>query len=144
MIRNVQNPQEASKLLVDHALAKFSTDNLSVMVVRFDSKKVRENTTIDIGVEHDPAQKKGEISEVEMIVEQARRNSGIPPEGSQLSETEKEDLTNTVIQEQTEEQEAGPELTPGGQLQAEKVMQDKKASGSGGAGPGSAGGKTLT
>lgn len=112
-------------MLVDHALAKFSTDNLSVMVVRFDSKKVRENTSIDIGVEHD-AHKKGEVSEAEMIVEQARRNSGIPPDGITLTESEKEDLNN-MAEEEAKEKEAGPELTPEGQALAQRTLEQNKA-----------------
>ncbi|POW20569.1 hypothetical protein PSHT_03420 [Puccinia striiformis] len=33
LIMNVKDPQEASRVLLDHALSQFSTDNLSVMVV---------------------------------------------------------------------------------------------------------------
>jgi protein phosphatase PTC1 len=36
LIRNVHDPQEASKILVDYALSRFSSDNLSCMVVRLD------------------------------------------------------------------------------------------------------------
>lgn len=35
LIRNEKDPQEASKKLLDHALSNYSTDNLSVMVIRF-------------------------------------------------------------------------------------------------------------
>lgn len=35
LIQNVTDPQEASDLLLQHALSNFSTDNTSVMVVRF-------------------------------------------------------------------------------------------------------------
>lgn len=35
LIRNEPDPQEASKKLLDHALSNYSTDNLSVMVIRF-------------------------------------------------------------------------------------------------------------
>ncbi|KAI8883884.1 protein phosphatase 2C [Backusella circina FSU 941] len=34
LIRDIQDPQEASQKLLDYALANFSTDNLSVMVIR--------------------------------------------------------------------------------------------------------------
>lgn len=112
------------------------------MVVRFNSKKVRENTTIDIGVEHDPNHAKGVISEAEMIVEQARRNSAIPPEGAPLSEAEKEDLTNTVIKEHVQE-EAGPEMTPEGHIQAEKAMQIREGHGGGSADNSYSHGKAL-
>ena len=42
MVRNIQDPQAASKVLVEHALARFSTDNLSCMVVRFDNKAIKQ------------------------------------------------------------------------------------------------------
>ncbi|KAL1952471.1 hypothetical protein VTO42DRAFT_5286 [Malbranchea cinnamomea] len=42
LIYNIQDPQAASKCLVDHALSRFSTDNLSVMVVRLDTKATKE------------------------------------------------------------------------------------------------------
>lgn len=44
LIRNVQDAQEASKILVDHALARFSTDNLSCMVIRLNSNRTKEGT----------------------------------------------------------------------------------------------------
>lgn len=58
-------------MLVDHALARFSTDNLSCMVVRFDNKAVQQ--TVDkvvepIGVEGDPPTKTGGVTETEAIV----------------------------------------------------------------------------
>ncbi|KAL2429506.1 Protein phosphatase 2C-like protein 1 [Exophiala dermatitidis] len=126
LIRNVQDPQAASKILVDHALARFSTDNLSVMVVRFDPQKLQQNTKIDIGVESEATKDKTAISEVEMIVGEARRNSGIAAEGA-VSDQDSEELRDMVIQEQEEEdQEPGPELTPEGKLEAEKLLQAKQ------------------
>ncbi|KAK9468831.1 phosphatase 2C-like domain-containing protein [Lipomyces arxii] len=38
LIRTIKNPQEASKKLIEYALSHFSMDNLTCMVVRFDSK----------------------------------------------------------------------------------------------------------
>jgi len=35
LIRSLQDAQEASKKLLDHAMGNYSTDNLSVMVIRF-------------------------------------------------------------------------------------------------------------
>lgn len=131
LVRNIQSPQEASKVLVEQALSKFSTDNLSVMVVRFDSKKVRENTTIDIGVEHENRDKSA-ISEVEMIVSEARRNSGIPMEGATLTDKEKEEIQNMAIQE-NEEEETGPELTPVGNVEGNKALKEKGATDGGSA-----------
>ena len=84
LIRNVQDAQHASKLLVDHALARFSTDNLSCMVIRLDSarlKNVVNNKTEPIGVEGDPATNVAHgMSEADKIVEGARKsmaNAGI-------------------------------------------------------------------
>lgn len=37
LVRDVQDPQVASQELLKHALNEFSTDNTSVMVVRFAS-----------------------------------------------------------------------------------------------------------
>lgn len=34
LIKDIMDPQEASQKLLDHALANFSTDNLTVMVIR--------------------------------------------------------------------------------------------------------------
>ncbi|KAF8451862.1 phosphatase 2C-like domain-containing protein [Terfezia claveryi] len=41
LVRHVDDPQEASKILVDHALQRFSSDNLSCMIVRLDHVKMR-------------------------------------------------------------------------------------------------------
>ncbi|KAI8980527.1 phosphatase 2C-like domain-containing protein [Pilobolus umbonatus] len=37
LIKDIEDPQIASKKLLDHALANFSTDNLSIMVIRLNS-----------------------------------------------------------------------------------------------------------
>jgi protein phosphatase PTC1 len=126
LIRQVNDPQEASKMLVDYALARFSTDNLSVMIVRFDSQKLQSNTKIDIGVETDANKDTGAISEVEMIVAEARRHSGIA-QGGTISDQDSEELKQNVIKEhEDEDQEPGPELTPEGQNEADKVLSEKK------------------
>jgi len=41
LVKNIDDPQEASKILVDHALQKFSSDNLSCMIVRLDNVKMK-------------------------------------------------------------------------------------------------------
>lgn len=41
LVRHIDDPQEASKILVDHALQRFSSDNLSCMIVRLDHVKMR-------------------------------------------------------------------------------------------------------
>lgn len=75
LVRNIADPQTASKQLVDHALARFSTDNLSCMIVRFDNNalKARRNEA-SIGVQGDAATgTKGE-SEADAIVESVKRH----------------------------------------------------------------------
>ncbi|PYI17657.1 PP2C-domain-containing protein [Aspergillus japonicus CBS 114.51] len=76
LIRNVPDAQEASKILVDHALARFSTDNLSCMVIRFDTERVKDvvnRTAEPIGVEGDQETEHG-VSEADKIVESARKS----------------------------------------------------------------------
>ncbi|KAF2798280.1 PP2C-domain-containing protein [Melanomma pulvis-pyrius CBS 109.77] len=100
-VRQIQDPQIASKALVDHALARFSTDNLSCMVVRFDNKalKQRKNESL-MGVDGD--QSKSGISEADAIVSQARKQMGEPEQPIEQAAAE-------MIMEE-EEPEPGPEL----------------------------------
>ncbi|KAG9252610.1 protein phosphatase 2C ABI1 [Emericellopsis atlantica] len=71
-IRNVQDPVTASKMLVDHALGRFSTDNLSCMVVRLEKdatmQSLREK---DTGVEHEKGAAK--ISEADKLVGETKQ-----------------------------------------------------------------------
>jgi hypothetical protein len=117
-------------MLVDHALARFSTDNLSVMVVRFDPAKLQQNTKTDIGVENTSSHRDTRaISEVEMIVGEARRNSTQPPVNEAIADDQdSEELRNSVIKEAEEEgQEGGPEYTPEGGHEAQRILGEKKA-----------------
>lgn len=79
LVRHTQDPQLASKQLVDHALARFSTDNLSCMIVRFNNRAVQdtlERRTEPIGVEGDPGSSvPGAIRETEAIVGAAKVRS---------------------------------------------------------------------
>ena len=99
------------------------------MIVRFDPKKLQSNTVTDIGIASDPATKsKGAISEVEMLVGEARRHSAIGTnESGILSDGESDELKEKVFQDiQEEEQEPGPELTPEGGSEAEKILVEKQ------------------
>ena len=111
-VRSIQDPQAASKALVDHALARFSTDNLSCMVVRFDNKalKQRKNESL-MGVDNDQTQPG--ISEADAIVSQARKQMG-------ESDQPVEQAAQQMIMEE-EEQEPGPELN----IEAAKAAQKK-------------------
>ncbi|KAI0149049.1 protein phosphatase 2C [Pestalotiopsis sp. NC0098] len=69
LIRNIEDPAQAAKLLVDHALARFSTDNLSCMVVRFDKAALLETQKDKaIGVESDVSESLGKVSEADKLV----------------------------------------------------------------------------
>lgn len=68
LIRNVQDPTLASKKLVDHALNRFSTDNLSCMIVRFDKDATAKSAVSKI----EPAAGVRKISEVDRIVNETK------------------------------------------------------------------------
>ncbi|KAL1844393.1 hypothetical protein VTJ49DRAFT_72 [Mycothermus thermophilus] len=81
LVRDIHDPVAAAKLLVDHALSRFSTDNLSCMVIRFDREALldmQRNKDRAIGVEGDSPSPgggdsgKGGISETEKIVNAAK------------------------------------------------------------------------
>ncbi|KAL4782225.1 phosphatase 2C-like domain-containing protein [Aspergillus varians] len=96
LVRNVSDAQEASKLLVDHALARFSTDNLSCMVIRLNSDRHREvaRRTVDsAAVEGKTANLDRAISEADKIVEGARKSmsgAGIADESETLKKVHEE------------------------------------------------------
>lgn len=119
LIRDTQDVQLASKMLVEHALNRFSTDNLSVMIVRFDGKAVQQNLAkpaAQIGVEGDPpSTKKGGISEAEHLVGEATKSIGSPLR-SEDELAVKESAKHGVMSEMREEQEQdpGPEVDPEG------------------------------
>ncbi|PSK42919.1 Protein phosphatase 2C 1 [Elsinoe australis] len=108
LIRREQDPQNASKMLVDHALSRFSTDNLSCMVIRFDGQRVQQ--TVDrkaepIGVEGDPSSQRGILSEADAIVQEQKKK---------LDETGQllDHVPSDIAEEVDEDQEPGPELNP--------------------------------
>lgn len=118
LVRGTQDPQAASRTLVDHALARFSTDNLSIMVVRFDGQRVQQ--TVDrrhepIGVEGDPATQKGNLTEAEAIVLEQKKK--LTDSGEYLERVPTDSIT------EEEEQEPGPELNPEA---LEAARKDKK------------------
>ncbi|KAK2767041.1 Protein phosphatase 2C 1 [Arachnomyces sp. PD_36] len=124
LIRNTHDPQAASKILVDHALSRFSTDNLSCMIVRFDTKLVQdmvEHRIDPIGVEGDVPTNPTDVSEADKIIEDAKKNV----EGLGLVDGDKNPLDSEKVQEdiarEAEKQEAGPEASPAEENVASKV-----------------------
>ncbi|TVY50254.1 Protein phosphatase 2C-like protein [Lachnellula cervina] len=87
LIRDISDPSIAAKKLVEHALARFSTDNLSCMIVRLNRQALQSTAKepgFAIGVEGDPSCIPGKISEAEKIVGDAKRKvqeDGIPGVG---------------------------------------------------------------
>ncbi|KAK3302315.1 phosphatase 2C-like domain-containing protein [Chaetomium strumarium] len=133
LVRNVQDPVAAAKLLVDHALSRFSTDNLSCMIVRFDKQALIENQNNKdkaIGVEGDAVTASGKITETEKLVGTAKAKiaeSGAPAVGISASnggkghpsahESGDKGFTPTVIDGPVEEEPASidddsSEVTP--------------------------------
>lgn len=118
----MQDPQAASRALVDHALARFSTDNLSCMVVRFDSKLLQQtvaDTAAAIGVEGDPATNSAGISEAEAIVRQSQK--ALDESGGKLDKIPS-DPSQFIIQEQEEHEK----MDPGPELNAAALEAAKK------------------
>lgn len=125
LVRNIQDPQVASKTLVDHALARFSTDNLSCMIVRFDNKalqQAQESKDNLIGVEGDPATKTGGISEAEALVNETKKQ--LDEGGEHLTDLARP-TTNDVMEEVEQNQEPGPELNPAALEAARKDNKPK-------------------
>ncbi|KFY23510.1 hypothetical protein V493_05819 [Pseudogymnoascus sp. VKM F-4281 (FW-2241)] len=78
LVRSIQDPVAAAKTLVDHALARFSTDNLSCMIVRLNRSAILDtanNHLSSIGVEGDPVGGPGRLSEADKLVAEARRKA---------------------------------------------------------------------
>ncbi|KAI6370949.1 hypothetical protein MCOR25_004081 [Pyricularia grisea] len=80
-VRNIEDPAAAAKLLVNHALARFSTDNLSCMIVRFDKQAVIDgHSRKDVATKGDPASKPSEADRNVQLATNAagRSNDPIP------------------------------------------------------------------
>ncbi|KAH6724342.1 phosphatase 2C-like domain-containing protein [Leptodontidium sp. MPI-SDFR-AT-0119] len=123
LVRNQQDPVAAAKQLVDHALARFSTDNLSCMIVRFNKSALLATTkepSSAIGVEGDPNSVSGKMSETEKIVSEAKRKvqeDGVPGIGISGSNSgkghdpvaipEPDDTTKRMNMEKVVEEEPG-------------------------------------
>ncbi|KAF2772919.1 PP2C-domain-containing protein [Teratosphaeria nubilosa] len=105
LIRGIEDPQAASKALVEHALSRFSTDNLSCMVVRFDTKAVQQTVAKEvppIGVEGDQAEESRGVTEAEAIVAESKKK--LDESGERL------DRIPSDLEEHEHEAEPGPEL----------------------------------
>lgn len=111
-MRNVPDAQEASKILVDHALSRFSTDNLSCMVIRLDAERIKEvvnQAAEPIGGDRGPRRKVDHgMSEADKIVEGARRSM---QSAGLTDDTEATEKVNEEILQKMSDDEPGPELS---------------------------------
>lgn len=108
LVRNIKDPQAASKALVEYALNRFSTDNLTIMIVRFDNQALQqtvERKVEPIGVDGDPAAQKGGVSEADAIIAEQRQKL---EESGELLDRIPSDINET--NEEEEKIDPGPEL----------------------------------
>jgi protein phosphatase PTC1 len=120
LVRNTQDPTTGAKQLVDHALARFSTDNLSCMIVRLNKSALittSKDSAAAIGVEGDPLSQSGKISEAEKIVSDAKRKvetDGVPGIGISGSNSGKGHEQKAIEDEQVV-----------GRISMEKVVEEE-------------------
>lgn len=81
LVRNIQDPVAAAKLLVDHALSCFSTDNLSCMIVRFDKDALLQSQGSSDATADATANTSAKVSEADKIVQDTKEKiaSGSTP-----------------------------------------------------------------
>ncbi|KAK4456317.1 phosphatase 2C-like domain-containing protein [Podospora aff. communis PSN243] len=129
LVKDIMDPVTAAKTLVDHALSRFSTDNLSCMIIRFDKEAVIEkqvNKDLAIGVEGDASTDVTKVSEVEKIVGTTKQkiaegdvpaigvsasNSGLGHDLAPVEDGESS-FTPTIIQGSVEEEPSSIEESP--------------------------------
>ncbi|KGQ01795.1 hypothetical protein PAAG_11520 [Paracoccidioides lutzii Pb01] len=131
LVRGTEDPQVASKILVDHALSRFSTDNLSCMIVRFDTKAIQlainqrtppsaaDNNLSTFGIPNSnnndlSAKFLGGMSEADKIVEETRRKVRAGKLGGEVSADDDDDENAMPIENLSavENEDLGPEVSP--------------------------------
>lgn len=121
LVRNTEDPIAASKMLVDHALNRFSTDNLSCMIVRLDHAQGKDEG--DSGREADKI--------VNDVTKKATDGSapagGVSATSNNLSEGEfvPTSLDKAVVEEEPDpiEEKDSTENAKGAQKPAEEVEE---------------------
>lgn len=141
LIRDNPDPVAASKLLVDHALARFSTDNLSCMIIRFDKAALLDQNHKDrpIGVEGDDTTEGGKVSETEKIISSTKQKiaeGDVPAVGVSASNSgrghdpvpidDADTFQPTTIRESVEEEPVSLEEADAPEVNA-RALPDKEA-----------------
>lgn len=88
LVREIHDPGEGAKLLVDHALNRFSTDNLSCMVVRLDKEALAQSQTsqdAESEANHGAASKVSEADKIVMDTKQKIADGQTPAVGVSAS-----------------------------------------------------------
>ncbi|KAI0965062.1 phosphatase 2C-like domain-containing protein [Xylaria arbuscula] len=158
LIRDKPDPIAASKLLVDHALARFSTDNLSCMIIRFDKAALLDQNKKDrhIGVEGDSTGESGKVSEAEKIVSSTKQKiaeGDTPAVGVSASNSgrgrdptpidEGDTFTPTIIKESVEEEEPSEEEVDAPEVNAKGVTDKDAIAAAANADPATAGAERI-
>ncbi|KAM0250660.1 hypothetical protein ACHAQJ_008537 [Trichoderma viride] len=127
LVREVHDPGEGSKLLVDHALSRFSTDNLSCMIVRLDKEALAQSQDAEPEPDHGAALKVSEADKIIMDTKQKIAEGSTPAVGVSASNfgrghdsaSANEEgfvhttLSDTLVEEPIAiEEDDSPELTP--------------------------------
>ncbi|EHK46802.1 hypothetical protein TRIATDRAFT_128623 [Trichoderma atroviride IMI 206040] len=101
LVREIHDPGEGAKILVDHALDQFSTDNLSCMVVRLDKEALaRSQASQDAEPEanHGAASKVSEADKIVMDTKQKIADGQTPAVGVSASNSANEgDFVPTTL-----------------------------------------------
>ncbi|KAI0014792.1 PP2C-domain-containing protein [Xylariomycetidae sp. FL0641] len=137
LVREVHDPVAASKTLVDHALSRFSTDNLSCMIVRFDKAALldhQNNKDHSIGVEGDHTTGGGKSSEADQIVSSTKQkiaDGDVPAVGVSASNSgrgydpapieDHESFKPTVIQGSVEEEVSSVEDSDAPEVRSDAI-----------------------
>jgi protein phosphatase PTC1 len=88
LVREIHDPGEGAKLLVDHALNRFSTDNLSCMIVRLDKEALAQSQTsqdAEPEANHGAASKVSEADKIVMDTKQKIAEGSTPAVGVSAS-----------------------------------------------------------
>ena len=148
LVREVYDPVAASKQLVDHALNRFSTDNLSCMIVRFDKEAIAQSQqNNEIGLE---TQGTSQVSEADKIINEIQQkiaDGTVAPTGISASNSgrghdpiaaKEGEFVPTSLGHAVMEEEPGaiddtdsPEVTPGVEIPLElpphaRQVEEKK------------------
>ncbi|KND90740.1 Protein phosphatase 2C [Tolypocladium ophioglossoides CBS 100239] len=147
LVRNNQDPIAASKLLVDHALSRFSTDNLSCMIVRFDKQAgAQSQNGKDGGTDPDAAPAKvSEVDKIVMDTKQKIADGSAPAVGISASNSgrgyepigaDDGDFVPTALDGTVEEEpvvigdDDSPEVTPGANKELAAKSEARRGMGS--------------